>query len=91
MVGPAAAASPRSEIPVRRCLGSEEEEEEARRLLCTRGQALDDLCFAATHTSVSIFPTGYIPTRSPTPPTSTLRATRAHDADLLIYSFTVPP
>ena len=34
--------------------------------------------------SVSIFPTGYIPTHSPTSPTSTLRAARAHDADLLI-------
>ena len=50
-------------------------------------EAADNLCFAATHPSVSIFPTGYIPTHSPTPPTSTLRATRAHDADLLIYSF----
>ena len=52
--------------------------------------ATDELCFTATHPSVSIFPTGYIPTHSPTPPTSTLRAARAHDADLLIYSFTVP-
>ena len=58
-----------------------------------RGHTADDLCLSATHPSVSIFPTGYIPTHSPTPPTSTLRATRAHDADLLIYSFTVslPP
>ena len=37
------------------------------------------------------YPTGYIPAHSPTSPTSTLRATRAHDADLLIYSLTVPP
>ena len=36
----------------------------------------------------SHFPTGYIiPAHSPTSPTSTLRATRAHDADLLILSF----
>ena len=36
----------------------------------------------------SIFPTGYIiPAHSPTSPTSTLRATRAHDADLLILTF----
>ena len=33
------------------------------------------------------YPTGYIPAHSPTSPTSTLRATRAHDADLLIYPF----
>ena len=52
-----------------------------------RGHSVDDLCLTATHPSVLIFPTGYIPTHSPTPPTSTLRATRAHDADLLIYSF----
>ena len=56
-----------------------------------RGHTADDLCLSATHPSVLIFPTGYIPTHSPTPPTSTLRATRAHDADLLIYPFTVPP
>ena len=51
-------------------------------------------CCSATcvnSSSVSIFPTGYIPAHSPTSPTSTLRATRAHDADLLIYPFTVPP
>ena len=40
---------------------------------------------SGTQPSVPIFPTGYIPTHSPTPPTSTLRAARAHDADLLIY------
>ena len=68
---------------------AQEEEEEAR-LQCTRGQALGDLCFAATHTSFSIFPTGYIPTHSPTSPTSTSRAARAHDADLQICR-SVPP
>ena len=53
-------------------------------------EAADNLCFAATHPSVSIFPTGYIPTHSPTSPTSTLRAARAHDADLQICR-SVPP
>ena len=49
----------------------------------------------AIHPSVSIFPIGYTrtPTHSPTSPT--LRAARAHDVDLLNYSFkltvTVPP
>ena len=58
-----------------------------------RGHSVDDLCLTATHPSVLIFPTGYIPTHSPTPPASALRATRAHDADLisLSYPFTVPP
>ena len=40
----------------------------------------------SSRSSVSIFPTDYIPAHSPTSPTSTLRAARAHDADLLIYT-----
>ena len=51
-------------------------------------------CVHSVLSSVSNFPTGYIPAHSPTSPTSTLRATRAHDADLLIilsYPFAVPP
>ena len=53
---------------------------------------LDDKCLEATHSppvsSSHLSLTGYIPTHSPTSPTSTstLRAARAHDADLQICS-----
>ena len=55
---------------------------------------LDDKCLEATHSppvsSSHLSLTGYIPTHSPTSPTSTLRAARAHDADLQIC-MSVPP
>ena len=86
-IGNSRAGSTFRRVEVRR-VGKEEEEADPN---AQRGHTADDLCLSATHPSVSIFPTGYIPTHSPTPPTSTLRAARAHDADLLIYSFTVPP
>ena len=54
----------------------------------------DDKCLEATHSppvsSSHLSLTGYIPTHSPTSPTSTSRAARAHDADLQICR-SVPP
>ena len=75
-----------SKVGSTKCKGWEKEEAEDheataltsplnRRLVSTRGVFCLDL------------PTGYIPAHPPTSPTSTLRATRAHDADLLILSF----